>query len=63
AVGIGIGVGASVVLRTSFGWNTDVSVTSILLAFGFAASVGLLFGVWPARRASGLDPIEALRYE
>jgi len=44
-------------------WNTDVSVSSILLAFVFSAVVGVLFGVWPARRAAGLDPIESLRYE
>jgi len=61
--GIGVGVGGAVLLRDSFGWTTAIGATSILMAFVFAAVVGILFGVWPARRASTLDPIEALRYE
>jgi putative ABC transport system permease protein len=62
-LGIAFGVSGAVVLRNSFGWSTAVGPTSIALAFAFAAGVGILFGVWPARRASSLDPIEALRYE
>jgi ABC-type antimicrobial peptide transport system permease subunit len=45
------------------GWQTAITWDSLALAFGFSAGVGLLFGLWPARRAARLDPIEALRHE
>jgi putative ABC transport system permease protein len=62
-VGIGLGYLASSLLNELAGWKTYVSISSIMLAFLFSASVGLIFGIWPARRAAMLDPIEALRYE
>ena len=63
AIGIATGISGAIVLRDALGWTTAVGPTSIALAFVFATAIGLLFGVWPARRASSLDPIEALRFE
>ncbi len=63
AIGVGVGTGLSMVLRSAFGWDTSMSTAAVVLAFGFAAGVGVTFGVWPARRAAILDPISALRYE
>jgi len=62
-VGIALGGGTAILLRRAFQWNTAVGPSSVAIAFVFAAAVGIVFGVWPARRAASLDPIEALRYE
>lgn len=62
-IGVLLGAGGATVLSKLFQWNTTISADSVMLAFAFSAAVGVLFGVWPARRAAKLDPIMALRYE
>ena len=62
-LGIGAGITTSRLISHFAGWNTLISAESIALAFLFAGSVGVFFGFYPARKASKLDPIEALRYE
>lgn len=62
-VGITIGTGASLLMERVTGWSMIVSRDSILIAFGFSAVIGVLFGLWPAKKAAALNPIDALRYE
>jgi putative ABC transport system permease protein len=62
-LGIGFGYFLAWLIAASAGWSTIVTPTSIVIAFGVSAAVGLIFGIYPARKASRIDPIEALRYE
>ena len=62
-IGIGLGLLISIVIPTMLGWPTLVSVTAIIGSVLFSVAVGIFFGYYPARKAAGLDPIEALRYE
>ena len=62
-MGVALGVAVSSVVRRAAGWPIVVTPDSIALSFGVAAVVGIFFGFYPARKASRLDPIDALRYE
>ncbi|MDR3049966.1 MAG: ABC transporter permease [Elusimicrobiota bacterium] len=62
-IGIIFGAGASIIISKLADWTTTITLYSIILAFGFSVMIGLIFGVFPARKASLLNPIDALRHD
>ena len=62
-LGIALGAGGAWALTEFANWNVFISLDAVLLAVVFSVGVGLFFGIWPARRAAQLDPIEALRHD
>ena len=62
-IGILFGGGVALLMPVVAGWNTLLPWNAVAIAFGVSAAIGIFFGIYPARKASQLDPIEALRYE
>lgn len=63
AIGVLLGLFFAVMVKVVFKWNTSVTLTSIIVSSLFSIAVGIIFGIWPARKAANLKPIDALRYE
>ncbi len=62
-LGVALGAGSALLLSKLAKWTLIVTSSSVVMSVGFSASVGIIFGFWPAKKASELSPIEALRYE
>ena len=62
-IGLGVGLAASALIASVGGWAFTVSATTVGVALAFSVLVGVVFGVWPARTAARLQPVDALRFE
>ena len=62
-IGLGMGLGGSLLVSQAMGWPTQISPNSIVVSIVFSAAIGIFFGYYPAHKAARLDPIEALHYE
>ena len=62
-IGLGMGLGGSVLVSQAMGWPTQISPNSIVVSIIFSAAIGVFFGYYPAHKAARLDPIDALHYE
>lgn len=62
-IGIALGIGVSYTISSIAGWKTVITALPIIVSFGFSVGIGLFFGLYPARKAALLNPIDALRYE
>lgn len=62
-LGVGAGIGIARLLTTMIGWPAIISPEAVIIAFFFSLVVGIFFGLYPANKASKMNPIEALHYE
>ena len=62
-IGIALGIGASKLIGMASGMSTVISIPTIVMSFAFSMAIGLIFGIYPARKAAKLNPIDALHYE
>jgi putative ABC transport system permease protein len=63
AIGVALAYGGSALITKLSPMQVGISLTGIVIAFSFSAMIGIFFGLYPAKRAAGLKPVEALRYE
>jgi len=62
-IGVSLGIGTSLMVSWVAGWTTSISIPAVIGSFVFSSLIGMIFGIWPARRAAQLNPIDALKGE